>query len=135
MVSPNIFARSDAYKDIDFSKAFDGWVDLVTCEDADVRPFEPKLISLGVKIDVPEGYVACMRPKPGKSSIRGIMMTVGVAIYVKNFRGFKDIWHFTALAIRDSHIPAGTHICEFRLVKKEELTDFVPADFFSTDGS
>ena len=50
----------------------DAGVDLYSCEDATLKPGERKLIKTGIKIAVPEGYEAQVRPRSGLAIKHGL---------------------------------------------------------------
>ena len=54
----------------------------------------------------------------------GIMMGNSMAVIENDYNGDNDIWYFPAYAYRNTFIPAGTRICQFRLVKKAEPVEF-----------
>lgn len=43
-----------------------------------------------------------------------------MGIIENTFCGRNDIYQFPAVAIRDTTIPAGTRVCQFRIVKQQE---------------
>lgn len=57
------------------------WVDLYTAEDVEMGPLDFKIISLGVAMELPEGYYAQVVPRSSTCKNHGIIManSVGTA--------------------------------------------------------
>jgi len=100
------------------------WVDLFTAEDVVMEPLEFKYISLGVVMELPEGYYAYLLPRSSTCAKHGIIQANSMGVMEHNFCGDNDIWKFPAVAIRHTEIPKGTRICQFRLVKQSEPVEF-----------
>ena len=94
------------------------WIDLRSAETVDMRAGEYRLISLGVSMRLPEGYEAHVAPRSSTFKKWGILMTNSVGVIDESYCGDNDIWYFSALAMRDTHIEKGDRICQFRLIKK-----------------
>ena len=45
-------------------------------------------------------------------------MTNSVGVIDESYCGDNDLWYFSAVALRDTHIEQGDRICQFRLMKK-----------------
>ena len=104
------------------------WVDLYTAEDVTLGPLDFKIISLGYAMELPEGYYAQVVPRSSTCKNWGIIMANSVGIIENTYCGDNDVWGFPAVAIRDTTIPKGTRICQFRLCKKEVMPEFVPVE-------
>lgn len=100
------------------------WIDLKTAEDAELEPLECKLISLGVSMELPEGYYAQIVPRSSLCMKYGVMMANSMGIIENDYNGDNDIWGFPAVAIRKTFIPKGTRVCQFCLVKKQAAVEF-----------
>lgn len=101
------------------------WYDLATARDVVMKPLEFKLISLGVSMRLPEGFYAMVVPRSSTCMKWGVMQANSIGIIENDYCGDNDVWMFPAVAIRDTFIPAGTRICQFRLVKQEAPVEFV----------
>lgn len=104
------------------------WIDLHTAEDAELNPLEFKIISLGISMELPEGYYAQVVPRSSTCKNFGVIMANSMGIIENSYCGNEDIWGFPAVAIRQTIIPKGTRICQFRLVKQS-----VPVEFESVN--
>lgn len=100
------------------------WIDLHTAEDAELNPLEFKIISLGVSMELPEGYYAQVVPRSSTCKNFGVIMANSMGIIENSYCGDNDIWGFPAVAIKQTVIPKGTRICQFRLVKQSKAVDF-----------
>lgn len=94
------------------------WIDLRAAETVDMKAGEYRLISLGVSMKLPEGYEAHLLSRSSTFKKWGVIPTNGMGVIDESYCGDGDIWHFSALAMRDTHIEKGDRICQFRLMKK-----------------
>ena len=100
------------------------WIDLTTVEDANMRQGEYRLISLGVAMELPAGYEAHLAPRSSTCGKFGVIQANSVGVIDNAYCGDDDVWKFPAVAIKDTFIPAGTRICQFRLVKVQDPVEF-----------
>jgi len=100
------------------------WVDLCTAEDVVLEPLEFKIISLGVSMELPEGYYAHVVPRSSTCKNHGVIMANSMGVIENSYCGDNDVWGFPAVAIRHTEIPKGTRICQFRLEKQAEPIEF-----------
>ena len=99
------------------------WIDLRVAEDVDLKAGEYKLLSLGVSMQLPEGYEALVIPRSSTFKHWGVLQTNHCGLIDNSYCGDNDIWYFPALATRDVHIEKNSRICQFRIQKKmAELT-------------
>jgi len=104
------------------------WIDLRTAEDVDLKAGEFKLISLGVSMKLPDGYEAHIVPRSSTFLKYGIIQTNHMGVIDNSYSGDNDIWRFPALAMRDTHIPKNTRICQFRITRKMNPVALVEVD-------
>lgn len=93
------------------------WIDLYTAEDVQLKQFEFKLISLGVSMAMPAGYEGNFVPRSSTFKNFGVLQTNHFSVIDTSYSGDSDVWRFPALAMRDTFIPAGSRLCQFRLNK------------------
>lgn len=79
-------------------------------------------------MELPEGYYAQVVPRSSTCKNWGIIMANSVGIIENTYCGDNDVWGFPAIAIRETAIPKGTRICQFRLCKKEVMPEFVAVE-------
>ena len=104
------------------------WIDLSLAEDVMMQEGDFRLLSLGVSMELPEGYYAKILPRSSTPGKHGIILANSMGIIDHEYCGDDDIWRFPAYAIRDTQIKKGTRICQFCVVKQEEEIDLVQVD-------
>ena len=95
------------------------WIDLRAAEDVEMKKGEFRLISLGVAMELPEGYEAHVVPRSSTFKNFGLIQANHMGVVDSSYRGDNDIWHFCALAVRDTQIHVGDRICQFRIMKNQ----------------
>lgn len=100
------------------------WIDLRAAETVEMQQFEFRLISLGVSIELPEGYEAHVVPRSSTFKKWGILLVNSTGIIDNSYRGDNDVWGFPALAMRRTTIHKGDRICQFRIMKKQERIEW-----------
>lgn len=104
------------------------WIDLYTYEDVTLQEGERKYISLGVAMQLPEGYEAIMAPRSSTFKRWGILQTNSIGVIDSTYCGNDDIWMFPAYATRPVTIPAGTRICQFRIQPTQGKLQLIKTD-------
>ena len=94
------------------------WIDLRAAETVEMKAGEYRLISLGVSMRLPPGYEAHVAPRSSTFRRWGILATNGVGVIDESYCGDGDVWHLSALAMRETRIEKGDRICQFRIVPK-----------------
>lgn len=107
------------------------WIDLRAAETVEMKAGEYRLISLGVSMQLPPGYEAHMAPRSSTFKKWGIISTNGVGVIDESYCGENDLWHFSALAMRDTVIEKGDRICQFRIMQKMPDVRLETVDFLS----
>lgn len=119
------------------------WIDLRAAEDVFIPFMKSEMISLGVSMQLPDGYEAHVLPRSSTFKNFGIIMTNGMGIIDNSYCGNDDIWKFPALCLErkqsrmrttDEYWEVGTlirkgdRICQFRIVKKQPEIMFTEVD-------
>ena len=86
MVSIRIIREDDA-KLPHYSHNGDSGMDLYSVEDIIIHPMERKLIRTGIRIEIPSGYEAQIRPKSGLAINHGITHLNTPGTIDSNYRG------------------------------------------------
>ena len=105
------------------------WIDLCTADDVEMNAGEFQLLSLGISMELPEGYYAKVLPRSSTPMKWGIILANSMGIIDHEYSGDNDIWRYPAYAFRDTKIPKGTRICQFCVVKQEEAIELEQVDF------
>lgn len=121
------------------------WVDMYAAEDCEIRYSEMHMISLGVSIELPEGYEAIIAPRSSTYKHFGIMCVNGIGIIDNAYKGDGDVWHFPAIGckgfydiIGDFHkltatIKKGDRICQMRIQKCQPDIQFEEVELLGND--
>lgn len=118
------------------------WIDLRAAETVFIPENEYRLISLGVSMELPEGYEAYVVPRSSTFKRWGIIQANGVGIIDSSFKGTNDIWRFPAYCLEGKDIIDGCvgtiikkndRICQFRIMKKQPDFQFVSVDKLDND--
>lgn len=104
------------------------WVDLRCAETVTMEPGEFRILSLGVSMELPEGYEAHVLPRSSTFKKFGILMANSEGIIDHSYCSDKDIWGFPALAFRKTTIYKGDRICQFRIEKQQPVVKFEEVD-------
>lgn len=102
--------------------------DLAASEDVELREGEVKVIPLGIRMKLPEGYFGLVVPRSSTCLKRGILIANSVGIIEPDYCGNNDVWGFVAYAIRDTVIEQGTRIAQFMPVPMFGDLDFDVVD-------
>ena len=96
------------------------WIDLCTAEETHLEFLEYKIISLGVSIEIPEGYYAHIVPRSSTFGKWGVLLANSMGVIENDYCGDGDVWGFPAVCLRQegTTIPKGTRVCQFRLMEK-----------------
>lgn len=98
--------------------------DLAASEDVNLREGEVKVIPLGIRMKLPDGYFGLVVPRSSTCLRHGIMMANSVGIIEPDYCGDSDVWGFVAYATRETKIPKGTRIAQFMPVRMFGDLDF-----------
>lgn len=104
------------------------WIDLYTYEETTLRQNDQKYINLGIAMKLPKGYEAIMAPRSSTFKNWGIIQTNGIGVIDSTYCGDNDIWMFPAHAMKNTVIPAGTRICQFRIQEEQPKISFKEVD-------
>lgn len=107
------------------------WIDLRCAETVTMEPGEFRILSLGIAMELPEGYEAHVAPRSSTFKKFGLLMTNSIGIIDHSFCSDKDIWGFPALAFRKTTIHKGDRICQFRIVEQQPKIQFDEVDHLS----
>ena len=104
------------------------WFDLRAAEDVTLKAGEFKLIPLGVAMQLPDGYEAHMVPRSSTFKHFGIIQTNHCGVIDNSYCGDNDQWFMPAYALKDTEIKVNERICQFRIVEKQPMVQFVETE-------
>lgn len=81
-------------------------------------------VSLGVAMEIPEGYHAQVVPRSSTRNHYGVMLTNHIGIIDNSYCGDNDIWMAEFYAIQDGEMRTGDRVLQFRLVKNGDPIEF-----------
>ena len=104
------------------------WIDLRAAEDVTMKAGEFRIISLGVSMEIPEGYEAHIVPRSSTFKKWGILQTNSMGVIDNSYSGENDIWSMPVYAVRDTEIHVNDRICQFRIEKNQPEIAFVEVE-------
>ncbi len=108
------------------------WIDLYVAEHVIMQAGEYRLISLGVSLQLPEGYEAHVIPRSSTYKNFGIIQANSFGLIDGSYKGDNDVWMFPAIAMRDTEINIGDRICQFRIM--EAMPQIIFEEVTNLDG-
>lgn len=102
------------------------WIDLRAAEDVELKAGDFKYVSLGVSIELPQGYEAYLVPRSSTFKNYGVIQTNGVGIIDTSYCGDEDIWRMPVYATRDTVIKKNDRIAQFRIMERQPKVVFMP---------
>lgn len=105
------------------------WIDLRSAENVTLQKGEFHLISLGISMQLPEGYEAVVVPRSSTFKNFGIIQTNHMGVIDETYCGDNDLWMMPVLAVRDTQIRINDRICQFRIQKHQPQITFEEAAY------
>ena len=104
-------------------RQYGDWIDLRAAEAVILNkpnfklknPFDFKLISLGLAMQLPKYFEANIVPRSSTFLNYGIIQANSFGVIDYKYCGNNDIWKFPAIALRDTEILPTDRICQFRI--------------------
>ena len=100
------------------------WIDLRAAERVVLRKGDYKRISLGVAMELPEGYEAIVAARSSSFEKWGFIPVNGIGIIDNSYNGNGDIWNLLIYATRDAIIEKDERIAQFRILKNQPVISF-----------
>lgn len=110
------------------------WIDLRLAETVHMSQGEFKLLSLGVRVKLPDEFEAWIVPRSGTFKNFGIIQANSIGIIDSSYCGPNDIWKFPAYATEDVGIGKDTRICQFRIMSSQKASPMVKQLWDWSDG-
>ena len=95
------------------------WIDLAAAETVELKKGDFKLISLGISVQIPEGYEMHIAPRSSTYKNFGVIQANSVGVIDNSYCSDKDVLMFPAIALRDTKINFNDRICQFRLIQNQ----------------
>lgn len=104
------------------------WIDLSNLEEVTLKAGEFALVNLGVAMELPDGWEAHVAPRSSTFKKWGIIQVNSVGLIDSSYCGDGDIWFMPVYATRDVTIPAGTRLCQFRVMENQPPIRFIEVE-------
>ena len=101
------------------------WIDLRAAETVKLKAGEFKIISLGVSMELPEGFEAHIVPRSSTYKKWKIIQTNHMGVIDNSYSGDNDIWGMPVIAMQDTEIHENDRICQFRIVRRQPEIRFI----------
>lgn len=127
---------SDKIEKLRYIDGKSDWIDLRSAEDVTLKKGEFRLISLGVSMELPDGYEAIVVPRSSTFKNFGLIQTNHCGVIDESYGKFSsdDVWHVPVLAVRDTQIHINDRICQFRIQKHQPQIIFEETPPHSDEG-
>ncbi len=109
------------------------WIDLRAAETVELKAGEFRLVSLGISMQLPEGYEALIAPRSSTFKRWGILQPNSPGVVDNSYCGDDDIWQMPVYATRDTVIEENDRICQFRIQEKMPEVTFIEVDTLGND--
>ena len=113
------------------------WIDLCAAEDIEYDApvvvfdhsdktnkvmFSEGMLSLGVAMELPEGFEAVMAARSSTDKNFGVMLRNGIGVIDNSYKGDDDIWRMAWRAFRKGRIKKGDRVAQFRIQPSQHAT-------------
>ena len=109
--------HKETYPDLPEVVKHGNFIDLYVAKGCKLKEGESKLIDLGISVECPEGYWMQLVPRSSTFKKYGIIQTNSFGVIDTSYCGDNDIVMLPVYATRNTQIPKGERICQFRLVR------------------
>ena len=109
------------------------WIDLRAAETVELKAGEFRLVSLGISMQLPEGYEALIAPRSSTFKRWGILQPNSPGVVDNSYCGDDDIWQMPVYATRNTVIEENERICQFRIQEKMPDVTFTEVDTLGND--
>ena len=109
------------------------WIDLKSACDVTMKAGEFCIFPLGVAMELPKGYEALIVPRSSTFKNFGVILVNSVGVIDESYCGDNDQWQFLAYATRDTVIPKGTRVCQFRILEHQPDIEFLEVESLNNE--
>lgn len=104
------------------------WIDLRVAEHVKMKKGEFRLISMGISVQVPDGYEMILAPRSSTFKNYGLIQTNSIGVIDESYCGDNDIIRMPVYATRDTEIQINDRICQFRILEHQPVIRFEETD-------
>ena len=109
------------------------WIDLRVAEDVTLKAGEFRLISMGVSMQLPQGYEMLLVPRSSTFKNFGLIQTNSMGVIDETYCGDEDIIRMPVYATRDTEVHVNDRICQFRIIQHQPTIHFDEKDSLGID--
>ena len=109
------------------------FIDLRAAEDVHMAKGDYKIISLGVSMEIPDGYEAIILPRSSTFKKYKILMANSQGVIDNSYCSDSDVWGFPAYAVGETVINKYDRICQFRIQKNQPKIKFEEVDHLDNE--
>ena len=120
--------HNDELKKLEYIDGKSDWIDLRVAEDVVLKKGDFKLISMGVSMQVPDGYEMIMAPRSSTFKNFGLIQTNSLGIIDESYCGDNDIIRMPVYATRDTELHVNDRIAQFRIIEHQPSIIFDEVD-------
>ena len=111
--------HSDEIEKLEYIAGKSDWIDLRVAENVTLQKGEFRLISMGISVQVPDGYEMLLAPRSSTFKNFGLIQTNSLGIIDESYCGDHDIIRMPVYATRDTELHVNDRICQFRIEKNQ----------------
>lgn len=110
---------SQEIEKLDYIDGKSDWIDLRAAEEVELKKGEYRLISLGIAVELPDGYEAHVVPRSSTYKNFGVIQANHMGVIDSSYCGDHDMWYVPVIAMRDTVIHVNDRICQFRIMENQ----------------
>lgn len=95
------------------------WIDLRVAENVSLKKGEFRLISMGISLQIPDGYEMLLVPRSSTFKNFGLIQTNSMGVIDESYNGDNDIIRMPVLATRDTEVHINDRIAQFRILEHQ----------------
>lgn len=120
--------HSDEIEKLEYIAGKSDWIDLRVAENVILQKGEFRLISMGISVQVPDGYEMLLAPRSSTFKNFGLIQTNSLGIIDESYCGDHDIIRMPVYATRDTELHVNDRICQFRILEHQPHIVFEEVD-------
>lgn len=120
--------HNNELKKLEYIDGKSDWIDLRVAEDVVLKKGDFKLVSMGVSMQVPDGYEMIMAPRSSTFKNFGLIQTNSLGIIDESYCGDNDIIRMPVYATRDTELHVNDRIAQFRIIEHQPSIIFDEVD-------
>ena len=120
--------HSDEIEKLEYIAGKSDWIDLRVAENVTLQKGAFRLISMGISVQVPDGYEMLLAPRSSTFKNFGLIQTNSLGIIDESYCGDRDIIRMPVYATRDTELHVNDRICQFRILEHQPHIVFEEVD-------